>query len=68
VRKVIAQPVDAILTTTQVAEKLGMHSKTVARLVRLEGLPGHRIGGREYRFRASEVDAWLAARSAKKAG
>jgi excisionase family DNA binding protein len=60
-------PVDEILTTDQVARRFGLHPKTVARLVRTEALPAHRLGGEgrgEYRFRASEVDAWFEARKA----
>jgi excisionase family DNA binding protein len=56
-----------VLTTEQVAKRLGLHPKTVARLVRTEGLPAHRLGGEgrgEYRFKASEVDAWFEARKA----
>ena len=68
VRKIVAQPAEEILSTAQVAQRLGLHPKTVARMVRTEGLPGHRVGGREFRFRTSEVGAWLAARTAKKAG
>lgn len=65
---------DAVYTTAQVARRLGMHPKTVTRLVRLEGLPAHRISGSkdkdghdhgEYRFRWGEVEAWIAQRGTK---
>jgi excisionase family DNA binding protein len=55
-----------VLTTAQVAERLGLHPKTVARLVRLEGLPAHRLGAvGEYRFLATEVDTWVAGRGSR---
>jgi excisionase family DNA binding protein len=53
------------LTTIDAAKRISMHPKTVARLVRHEGLPAHRLGGTEYRFRASEIDAWLLTRDSK---
>jgi excisionase family DNA binding protein len=68
VRKVVGQAPVEFLKTDAIARRLGMHPKTVTRLVRVEGLPAHRPGGGEYRFRVSEVDAWLEARGARKAG
>jgi excisionase family DNA binding protein len=63
-------PVEGLLTTAEMAAVLKIHPKTLARRVRLEGLPAHRTGdgAGEYRFKMSEVDAWLAARRSSEAG
>jgi len=44
--------------TRQIARHLGVHVKTVLRLVHTRGLPTHRLGNR-LRFKPSEVDRWL---------
>jgi excisionase family DNA binding protein len=36
----------------------GLHPKTVQRLARRGGIPAYRVG-RYWRFRASELSAWL---------
>jgi excisionase family DNA binding protein len=52
------------LTAEGVAELLDVHPKTVAKLVTREQLPARRIG-RSYRFRRSEVLAWLEQRAVR---
>jgi excisionase family DNA binding protein len=42
----------------QAANFLGVHPKTVQRMARCGDLPAYRIG-RYWRFRGSELDAWL---------
>lgn len=59
---------EAWLSTADAAKRLGTHPKTVARWVRHASLPAHRLGGTAYRFRAKEIDMWLAARDSRKAG
>lgn len=54
-----------VLDSDGVAEMLGMNKRTVLAYVESEGLPGHHLGGTIYRFRRSEVLAWLTARKAK---
>jgi excisionase family DNA binding protein len=58
---------DEILTTAEMAAVLKIHPKTLARRVRLDRLPAHRTGdgAGEYRFKRTEVEAWLAARRAR---
>ncbi|ORL76418.1 helix-turn-helix domain-containing protein [Prescottella equi] len=46
------------LSTEDVAAKLQVVTKTVRRLVNVEGLPAHRVG-RSFRFVESEVDNWI---------
>jgi excisionase family DNA binding protein len=50
-----------LLTTSEVAELLHVHPKTVARLRKCEGLPFLRVGGR-IRFDAIQVARWLSDR------
>jgi len=52
-----AQP-EPWYSTRQIARHLGVHVKTVLRLVHTRGLPTHRLGNR-LRFKPSEVDRWL---------
>jgi len=37
---------------------LHIHPKTLQRMARLLAIPGHQIG-KQWRFRASELDSWL---------
>jgi len=61
-----ARATPALINTATMAERLDMHPKTLARLVRTEGLPAHRLGSAEYRFDPVEVEAWVRARGAAK--
>jgi excisionase family DNA binding protein len=49
---------EPLLTTQQAATLLAVHPKTLQKLARDEKLPGIRIGDL-WRFRASDLDAWL---------
>jgi len=53
---------DPLLTTRQVAVFLGLSPETVLRRYRRGELPGIRLGSNVLRFRASEIEAWLASR------
>jgi excisionase family DNA binding protein len=53
-----------ILTREQAAELIQVHPAVVTRYVRTRGLPGFKIG-RDWRFKRSEVVAWLEASRAK---
>ena len=50
---------EPLLTDEQAGELLGLHPKTLQRLARTGQIPAHRIG-RFWRYRASELDRWLA--------
>jgi excisionase family DNA binding protein len=54
--------VGRLLTTREVAERLGVSPETVLRRWRAGELPGFRLGGTVLRFDSDEVDAWLEAR------
>ena len=49
---------EPLLDDGQAAELLGIHPKTLQRLARMGEIPAHRVG-RFWRYRASELDAWL---------
>lgn len=51
------------ITTRELADYLGFSTKWVSRRV-AEGMPHTQMGGR-LRFKASQVEAWLADRNAK---
>lgn len=54
-----AETYEPLLNDAQAAAFLGgLHPKTVQRMARRGELPAFRIG-RYYRYRASELDAWL---------
>jgi len=48
-----------VLTREEAAELLQMHAKQVTLFVKTKGLPGQKMG-RGWRFRRSELLAWLA--------
>ncbi len=49
---------EPLLDDDQAAELLGVHPKTLQRLARRGQIPAYRIG-RFWRYRVSELDAWL---------
>jgi excisionase family DNA binding protein len=49
----------AFLTTEEVLDCLNVNSRTIYRLIRSGELPAVRIG-RQWRFRRTDLDAWLA--------
>ncbi len=51
-----------LLTTRQVADRLGLSPETVLRRWRAGELPGFRLGSNVLRFSEVELDAWLEAR------
>ncbi len=51
-----------LLTTRQVADRLGLSPETVLRRWRAGELPGFRLGSNVLRFDEAELDAWLEAR------
>ena len=53
---------DRLLTTRQVADRLGLSPETVLRRWRRGDLPGYRISGNALRFDPDELEAWLQAR------
>lgn len=54
---------DRLLTTRAVADYLGVSPETVLRRYRAGELPGVRLASNVLRFRESELEAFLAARS-----
>lgn len=57
---------DEWLTMRHAATRLHVCVKTIARAIREQGLPAHRMFGRLVRIRASELDAWASGRAEKK--
>jgi excisionase family DNA binding protein len=55
---------EPLLNDSEAAQFLGgLHPKTVQRMARRKELPHYRVG-KYYRYRASELDAWLVLHSA----
>jgi excisionase family DNA binding protein len=50
---------EPVLTSEQAAVFLQIHPKTLQRMARQGRIPGYRVGDL-WRFRASELEAWLA--------
>jgi excisionase family DNA binding protein len=57
---------ERLLTTRELAEFLGVIPETVLRWVRRGQLPAIKLPSGAIRFRESDVDAWLEARSTSK--
>jgi excisionase family DNA binding protein len=56
-----AEPAEAeVMTRLQVAKFLQVNSHQIPVLIRKHGLPSHHVGS-QWRFRRSEVLAWMAA-------
>jgi excisionase family DNA binding protein len=53
---------EPLLNDQQAAELLNVHPKTLQRWARDGEVPAHRIG-KFWRYRASEIDAWLSVQS-----
>lgn len=54
-----AQAQDTFLTKEDVAKRLKIRPRTVNRYM-AQGMPHYNFGGRRCRFKAHEVDAWIA--------
>jgi excisionase family DNA binding protein len=52
-----------ILTRDQVAEMLKVHPATVTQYVKKKGLRGVQLTGGDWRFRRSDLEAWLEQRA-----
>lgn len=59
---------EAWLDTEQAAAVLGVHARTLRRLVRTQHLPTHRVAARTFRYRRDELEAWMARRGSKGSG
>lgn len=62
-RKEMVEP--EVLTADDCAKLLQVHVRTVGNYVQERGLPAHRLG-QEFRFRRSEVLAWLSKQTTEK--
>ena len=58
---------DRYLNAREVAERLGIHVKTVLRYVRTAELPVCRLPGGDLRFAWPEVSEWLSSRKENRA-
>jgi len=54
------------VTCAQIARHFNLNEATIRRW-RIEGMPSKQYNARLYRYRLSEVEAWLKARAAKMA-
>ena len=54
---------DRLLTTREVADRLGLAPETVLRWARRGKLPAVYLSSRAIRFREDDLDAWLAAQT-----
>jgi excisionase family DNA binding protein len=62
----MTQTLEPFVSATEASEFVRLHPATVQRLAREGALPGHPVGNgqrRRWRFRLSELEDWLSARS-----
>jgi excisionase family DNA binding protein len=57
-RQEITPPDETLMTTTEVMEFLNLSRTKVWMMIQNDGLPAFKFGG-DYRFRKSEVLAWM---------
>lgn len=53
------EPLSEWLDATGVAALLGVHPRSVQKMVKHQGLPAHRLGPKLLRYRRDEVDRWV---------
>ena len=58
---------DRWLSAEEIAEYLGVSKDSVYSWIASKGMPGHRIG-KKWRFKRSEVDAWVVSGRAAEPG
>jgi excisionase family DNA binding protein len=58
---------DEILTLPEVAQLLKVAEKTVYTMAQKGGLPAFKVGG-QWRFRRTDLDAWIDAKTRRSAG
>ncbi|MAT15965.1 MAG: hypothetical protein CMJ46_11930 [Planctomyces sp.] len=57
---------EGLLTSQQIMDYLQIKRTTLWKLVKQQGLPAYQFGAKgDYRFRKSEVDAWISKQSVK---
>jgi excisionase family DNA binding protein len=62
----MTQTLEPFVSATEASEFVRLHPATIQRLAREGALPGHPVGNgqrRRWRFRLSELQEWLSARS-----
>jgi excisionase family DNA binding protein len=57
------QPASEWLDAVGVGALLGVHPRSVQKMVKHQGLPAHRLGPKLLRYRRDEVDRWVRDRS-----
>jgi excisionase family DNA binding protein len=55
-------PTREFLTPEQLAQRLGVCTKSIKTMVSRDGMPAHTVGPRMQRFQWSEVESWLVSR------
>ncbi|WP_455017804.1 helix-turn-helix domain-containing protein [Oribacterium sinus] len=50
---------DNYIGIDEVAEYLGVKASTVRTWIKSKGLPAHKIGGKLWKFKKSEIDEWI---------
>ena len=58
-REIPTERFEPLIGSTEASKLLHIHPKTLQRMARQLAIPGHQIG-RQWLFRASELDTWLA--------
>ena len=50
---------DCYLSIEEVAEYLGVKSSTIRSWIRTKDFPAHKIGGKLWKFKKSEIEQWI---------
>ncbi len=62
----VSNPTTRWRSLAEIAAHLGLHEASVRNYMQRHGLPGYRLGAKDWRFDLDEVDRWLKARQGKK--
>lgn len=60
-------PSERWLSLEEIAQHLGMSKVTIYKWIEAEKIPGHKVG-RNWKFKVSEVDAWVTNGAASEKG
>ena len=57
---------DNYISIEDAAEYLGVKASTIRTWIKVNGMPAHRVGGKLWKFKRSEIDEWVNSQKAEK--
>jgi len=57
---------DNYISIEEAAEYLGVKASTIRTWIKTKNMPAHKIGGKLWKFKRSEIDAWVDGKNKQK--